>query len=383
MDEIKNLFSAPFDGCINEFEQLLHDRNKVFLLGAGCSKCAGLPLTSELVDKVQEKLSDDGISIKVFNQIIDGFNKCEGVLSIKDYLSELIDHISIAQRKVDKGKKEVTIKISEGEYSIQDLKNVLAEIKAKIFECIDGSEIDISTHRKFIKAVHSAMKASKTNSRLRTDYIVLNYDTLIEDALSLEGVKYVDGFKGGAIGSWDIAEYNSDNILTNVLKPHGSLDWSLLEHSPLPIRMRDEKIKKGIVKTEKYLIWPASTKYRETQIDPYAQILDLVRKTLRPESNNQSILITCGYRFSDTHINIEIENALKESNKNLTVIAFFGEDKPSEILQKWINDDQINQQIRIHCNKGFYHSNNVLTSEENLVWWKFEALTRILEGERA
>ncbi len=383
MDKFKNLFTQPFDEYTTEFEQLLQDRNKVFLLGAGCSKCAGLPLTSELVDKVQEKLSNDGITKKVFDQIIIGFNNCDGFLSIEDYMSEIIDHIAIAQRKVDKGKKEVAIIIGEGKYSIKDLTNALSEIKSKIYDSINESEIDISVHRRFIKAVHSTMKAGKTNSKLRTDYVILNYDTLIEDALALEGINYSDGFKGGAIGWWDLSVFSDDNILTKVLKPHGSLDWSLLENNFLPHRLRYDNIKSGIVISEKYLIWPASTKYRETQIDPYAQVLDLIRKTLRPKSNAQSILIACGYRFSDSHINIEIENALKESDKNLTLIAFFNEDKPSEILQKWLSDDKINQQIRIHCNKGFYDAKKNLVSEENLLWWKYEVLTRILEGERA
>ena len=67
---------------------------------------------------------------------------------------------------------------------------------------------------------------------------------------------------------------------------------------------------------------PASTKYRETQKDPYAQLAELGRESIRTISGSQKILITCGYGFADSHINLEIDRALRESEGRLTVVVF-------------------------------------------------------------
>ena len=50
---------------------------------------------------------------------------------------------------------------------------------------------------------------------------------------------------------------------------------------------------------ERVLIWPATTKYRETQRDPYAQILDFMRQSLRPPMRSEVVLTICGYAFGD------------------------------------------------------------------------------------
>jgi hypothetical protein len=45
-----------FAAAIEKLEGLLNQSGRAFLIGAGCSKCAGLPLTAELTNKV----FDDG-----------------------------------------------------------------------------------------------------------------------------------------------------------------------------------------------------------------------------------------------------------------------------------------------------------------------------------
>ena len=50
-------FRAPeIDGYLQELENLLTQCRVALLMGAGCSKCAGLPLMDELTDIVQKNL---------------------------------------------------------------------------------------------------------------------------------------------------------------------------------------------------------------------------------------------------------------------------------------------------------------------------------------
>ena len=82
------------------------------------------------------------------------------------------------------------------------------------------------------------------------------------------------------------------------------------------------------------LIWPASTKYREAQLDPYAQLAERARHVLRPLGGSQCVLIVCGYRFRDAHINLELDRALRESARNLTIVAFTSDNEPSWYVEK-------------------------------------------------
>jgi hypothetical protein len=90
----------------------------------------------------------------------------------------------------------------------------------------------------------------------------------------------------------------------------------------------------------------------------------------------------CGYRFGDSHINIEIDRALRESNKALTVVVFTGMEKPEGKLKEWIDDGAVKEQMLVYAKRGFFHGSNATLADQDLPWWKFENLTRLLGGER-
>jgi hypothetical protein len=106
------------------------------------------------------------------------------------------------------------------------------------------------------------------------------------------------------------------------------------------------------------------------------------RRALRAVPGSQKILITCGYRFGDSHINLEIDRALRESEGRLTVVVFTSDNEPKGQLKKWHDDPSITEQILIFANRGFFHGSNKTPSDADLLWWKFENLTRLLGGER-
>ena len=47
-DDLSVLSEKPFSDAVEKFDELLIQSGRAFLIGAGCSKCAGLPLTAEL-----------------------------------------------------------------------------------------------------------------------------------------------------------------------------------------------------------------------------------------------------------------------------------------------------------------------------------------------
>jgi len=376
-DDLSLLRAAPFSEAVESVEKLLSSSNRAFLIGAGCSKCAGLPLTSELKDLVLQRAG--GSTRKILEGVIQAFTGAKSS-TIEEYLSELVDLMAIARRRVDCEAEEQRIKLGDEQYSIEDLTAALREIRISIVESIKV-KADVSTHRRFIGAVHHQLQSGKRDRSNPTEYLVLNYDTLIEDALALEQVPYSDGLAGGATGWWDLTALSPDRQQARVIKLHGSIDWVVLKGEIFPRRIRDSILPADVDLAEGALIWPALTKYRETERDPFAQLAKIMREILHPPEHIFPVLIVCGYRFGDAHINLELYRALKESEQRLTVLVFTEMERPEGVLKLWHEDPALRDQVRIHAKNGFFHTVDSL-SQNDLPWWKFEVLTRLLGGER-
>jgi hypothetical protein len=376
-DDLK-LFSSPeLKDTVQDMRDLLSQSRLAFLLGAGCSLKAGLPLMPKLTEEV---LGHDKIGKKtkeLLNEIRKLFSGAE-YATIEDYMSEIVDLLSIAERRTQRGAKQSKISVGDLERDTGELQAALEEIKQAISSAIGDREVDVTSHQQFVRAIHGSLQAGKTARGVQ--YYVLNYDTLIEDALGLERVPYIDGFIGGATGWWEPSTFGTNGEAARVFKIHGSIDWCLLEGDSLPRRIRPE------IKTEsrkkQVLIYPAATKYQETQRDPFAQLLQHMRLSLCPSERKEMVLAICGYNFGDSHIDLEIENALYQSNGRLTIAAFTGTDEPEGKLKDWLADPTISQQIRVYAQKGFFHGDKEVKLDDEIPWWKFEILARLLGGER-
>ena len=116
--------------------------------------------------------------------------------------------------------------------------------------------------------------------------------------------------------------------------------------------------------------------------DPYAHLWELTREILRPSGGSQTVLVVCGYRFGDSHVNLEIDKALRESAGRLTVLVFSSESELSGQLKLWHEEHQVQDQVVIFAKCGFFHGDTSMVSATDLPWWRFENITRLLGGER-
>lgn len=368
----------PLSEILQELENLLSQSRLALLLGAGCSKCAGLPLMDELTSAVLESLEEPHhtvLSAVISN--FDGSPRC----TIEDYMSELVDLIALAERRKQRMAGTPGVTLKDVPYSCDQLAETLDAIKSAIAVRVRHDVIkDMEVHRHFVKALHSSLRSGRSGAQNCIDYFTLNYDTLLEDALALECVDFADGFSGGATGWWSIGRYDNPSTAARVFKLHGSIDWCSCDGDILPRRIRS-----GLsipTRQDHLLIWPAATKYREAQRDPYAQLVSLMRKALRPSSNTETILAICGYAFADEHINAEIDRALRESHERLTVLAFCSEDEPIGQLKDWLDNPLISSRVRIHSNRGFFHADDRHKFDFDVPWWRFEVITQLMSGNR-
>jgi hypothetical protein len=377
-DDLSPLKVKPFSNAVEKLEELMTQSGRAFLLGAGCSHCAGLPLTAQLTSDALASTALDANTKEILTAIQANFAGAT-FPNIEDYLSELVDVLAIADRRTSRSATKQDIVLGAKSYNATLLREATEQIKRAIASVID-KPVSIETHWKFVKAVHRPVRPGKSIGNQRVDYLILNYDTLIEDALALEKVLFTDGLEGGVTGWWNENTFLRDGLAARVLKLHGSINWSQFPGEALPRRV-PKSISGTAINDQRIVIWPASTKYRETQLDPYAQLASLARDVLRPKDGSQRVLAICGYKFGDSHINIELDRALRES-RDLTIIVFWSDETLDPTLKKWREDSVIREQILIFGKRGFWHGDTVDAATTDLPWWKFENVTRLLGGER-
>jgi hypothetical protein len=378
-DDLSALHEKSFADAVMKFEDLLAQSGRAFLIGAGCSKCAGLPLTAELTEKSLSSTSLDDTTKEILVALRDRFEGAKDA-NIEDYLSELIDLLAIADRRTSRGATQKDVALGGGSYSDTLLRAAADQIKQGIAEVIEQPVL-IATHQNFVRALHRPLRPGTPTSAQRVDYLVLNYDTVLEDALALERVPFADGLDGGVTGWWSPQTFDRDGLAARVFKLHGSINWCEFPDDPLPRRV-GVSLQIAAANERRILIWPASTKYREAQLDPYAQLAERARRVLRPSLGSQCVLVVCGYRFSEAHINLELDRALRESGGRLTIVVFTSDNEPSGQLATWYKDAAVTEQVLVFANRGFFHGTQSAPTTTDLLWWKFENITRLLGGER-
>ena len=297
-DDLSVLREKPFSEAFAKFEDLFVQSGRAFLIGAGCSKCAGLPLTGELTTHVLRGNALDDTSKEILTAVKNLFAGAANA-NIEDYLSELIDLLAIAERRVERDATVQEVTLGEINYTAKQLRNAANQIKLAIASVID-KKIAIETHRSFISVVHRPVRVGRAAPSQAVDYLVLNYDTTIEDALALERVSFSDGIDGGVTGWWNPRTFDREGLAARVLKLHGSINWCEFPNDPLPRRV-GSCLQVQDTTDRRILIWPASTKYRETQMDPYAQLVDRARCVMRPSRAPSACLLYVDIA-SETHI---------------------------------------------------------------------------------
>lgn len=182
-DDLSALNEKPFADAVVKFEELLAQSGRAFLIGAGCSTCAGLPLTAELTSEALNSATLDETTREILAAIRDLFVGAADA-NIEDYLSELIDLLAIAERRISRGATQREVILHGVSYSNATLQTATDQIKSGIAGII-AKKVSVETHQEFVRAVHRPQRPGASQFGQAVDYLVLNYDTVLEDALAL------------------------------------------------------------------------------------------------------------------------------------------------------------------------------------------------------
>ncbi|MHB1685416.1 MAG: SIR2 family protein [Bacilli bacterium] len=376
---------------LKQLDELLAASHQAWLFGAGISLDAGIPLMESLTSRVFAKADED--SDEMAKKILEAVKAhLPDKSHIEHILSHLGDYATIAERSKEK-KAMIGVTILEID--------ALVELHAKILKWISetirwgyrpqcggdpeqiGSHEDpivkVNWHRDFVDALFNRSQAGVVERRRAVRLFTTNYDTLLEDALSLCCFSYWDGFSGGAVAyrSHRYGENEPDSVYrAHVIKLHGSIDWHLGDDDRV-WRVRDGDLYPD--KSSRVLIYPQATKYLATQRDPFAAQFDLFRRTLGSVAEN--VLAICGYSFGDDHINQEIELALRQPENKTTILAFSQDLVP--VLKRWRTLPWA-KRLYVITGDGLYVGDQGPFFQPSLGakrdWWTFGGVTSILKS---
>lgn len=395
--------TSPAD-IAEQFEALLGSAKQSWLLGAGISFPANVPLMYPLTDRVYhraltEKFSEDDVAKAVINFIKSQIAETD---HIEVFLTQLGDFISLSERNRDS-----SASIGEARIHKSKLTEIHIEILGIIAETVrwgfkpayydaDGttvidpqlsgtvgqSIVSVDYHQNFIAALFGSRRAGLENLRGRLEFFTTNYDTLIEDALALNGVEYCDGFSGGGVGFWNPASFVSKtNAKAFVTKLHGSIDWYRSKTAPSPLlrtRSGDCYPPAG----GSVMIYPQATKYQNAQMNPFHDLFQRFRSRLGDGKDHT--LLTCGYSFGDDHINADIEIAMSSAQSQLVILAFAHENAdglPAQ-LRSWRTHAPWKSRLYIASPKGLYRGDGDPVfglADASRSWWTFEGVTKLLK----
>lgn len=380
-----------FNEGVEEVLKLLETNVQAWLMGAGVSFDAKIPLMYQLTERVGALVQPPHDKLlKILRDDLPTDAHIEHVLS------HLGDLIAIASRgrqgKVSLGGQEFDV-ASLNELHATVIRHIAETVRYGYKSAVSGAPeevgslespiVEVSHHKAFMDALFAGR--ANLESRSRVVFVTTNYDTLIEDALSLSRRRVFDGFSNGGIGFWTGHRTEDAESLPprshQVIKLHGSVDWLRAQDGTL---VRARYGTNYLSKLEDTLIYPQATKYVETQKDPFAGLFDAFRRVLH--SSESHVLCVVGYSFGDEHINLEIEDALLREGNKTNVIAFVrevdssGVSKLPDRLEAW-QSAPFKSRIYVATDKALYTGGKRLVhdSAANLPWWSFGGLTSFLK----
>lgn len=380
---------AADNGFLQQLDEFLSRPNQSWLLGAGISKDAGIPLMYPLTARVLDMAKES-----VHRPLLDALvGELPAHSHVEHLLSHLGDYTTLGRRN-SLGK----VSIGGAEYTVQNLEAAHVEVlghiaetarwgykaahagSAEIIGSFENPIVSVNFHREFVKALIGTRQAGLDGRRRAVRLFTTNYDTLIEDSLALCCYSSWDGFSGGAVAFRNHRYGDTEpesGARVHLIKLHGSIDWYMGDDGKV-WRVRDRDLYP--VRTGRVLIYPQSTKYVATQRDPFSAQFDIFRRALSQPA--EGVLAICGYSFGDEHINQEIEMSLEAPGNKTTLLAFCGEfgGLPA-VLEEWRNSHWGNR-VYIMTQRGLYVGSegpfHGRSDGSELDWWTFSGATKVL-----
>lgn len=375
-DVLNNIDSAEqLDRVRDSFTKILDGKNLSFLIGSGCSSFkeagveVGIPTMAPLADEF-------------YRDILARDKHTEWLLSEFK--------LDITKKPFEKNLELFLGTLHSLYYYLESTNQTTSGSAIRVNYIIDLARIFIvgkclneanrkAGNDKILNTLYQSFyrKLLYRNSNLmKPNIFTTNYDLYSESALDKLGIHYANGFSGGikkffnpTIFNYALAErmdlsHNKWSVIDNffyLYKLHGSINWieDADESKIFKVREIQEATLENLLTLKTIMIHPTPLKQNASLGSPYA---DLFREFQKKLMQNNNILITLGYSFSDEHINNIIYQAFTIPSFRLIV---FGNPSVSSEIKKltqlndpriWVIGGDIDADSRLHYFDGFVNS---------------------------
>jgi len=283
-----------------------NDGEVIFLLGAGASVDAGMPVVSELTKDLRQRLpllpDMNGASCPDFGRIFDFIEKYDrSVASNYERLFEWIKLILDVEK--EPFRKLVMIDISQN--LLRAMAHLTMVVGAEIARILNSCQASPD----YLSGIADFMPS---NGRLKV--FTLNYDCCLEDACRVAETDVTTGFDP-VNHHWKPQLFEDQGKGINLYKLHGSLRWFGARDRNLP----DDQFRRRLItlelrpEDELPMGWERVSSptlilgpEKVHSFDPFVTLLSEFQKALR----SAKTCVIIGYGFGDPHINELIERSL-------------------------------------------------------------------------
>ena len=288
--------------------QLSSDKRRLaFFFGAGTSQAVGIPGLASLTKTVAGDLPEK--ERKHFERLLkeDADGNLETVLNRVRLCREMLGENQ--DRRVDE--------LSSTEASSLD-RAICRAIR---------KEVGISPPRGLKPHYIFSHWLKTINRAFPVEIFTTNYDLLLEKAMESAETPHFDGFVGTVspffrattidadFGGIPIPSVPRDWI--RLWKLHGSIGWVMV-HDELSASTRIVRRGEFLPESnDELMVYPSRQKYSDSRRLPFMAYQDRLRRLL---ASGETLLLVCGYSFSDEHVNEIIFQSLR-SNPRLAVTA--------------------------------------------------------------
>ena len=365
------------------FLKVLDNKNLSFLLGSGCSS---YEIEKKVEDNNTSNIKKEQIGIPVMAPMAKEFYGLSNFKENKEWLLSTLK-IDVEDKNFEKNLEAFLSVLhslsfyhskinNEADKEDRKINQVIKEARNFILEkCLNEKNIKDKRDNELLEVYKTFYKKLLTRNPTlpRLNIFTTNYDLYSERAMDSLGIHYVNGFTGGiskyfnpTIFNYALAEkmdlsQSKWNVIDNffyLYKIHGSVNW--VENDDEGKLFKIQEIQDPNFNTlkdkETVMIHPTPLKYNASLGSPYS---DLFREFQKKLMQNNNILVTIGYSFSDEHINNLIFQAFTIPSFRLIII---GSEKQSETIEKlynlddsriWIIGGENKENEPLHYFKGF------------------------------
>ncbi|MBK8291934.1 MAG: SIR2 family protein [Flammeovirgaceae bacterium] len=311
----------------------------LFLLGAGASADAGIPISNKMVEEI-EKLIEENEEWKPYRELYfylkSSINYSDGILG-KFNEPFNVERLLIVISEIEKRETNLmypfigtwNIRLLDlGGINFENIKKFRKLIRKQLNEWVGLRSYDQANY------YQSFSSLSKDIGQLMKVF-TLNYDLCFETVVGKDKIIELGFTK--STNEWHQSNFeNEAGKQYNIYKLHGSIDWYIKD---------DKLFWSEKIEAEPELIF--GILHKMTSVDPYFYYSSILRNSCMDEAK---VIVVIGYSYADDYVNIILSQALSSKTElRVLNVAPFGQRTEEELKSEILKRLNLKNQKQLIC----------------------------------